>query len=82
MKENEQQTVQQRPVSPPRSAQRKRSSSSRSRSAKSVVFADSNDQPVTVAENSYVKREPLKSALKRPKSVKKTRFEDEIVCIQ
>jgi hypothetical protein len=80
--ENDQQTGQYRPVSRIKSGRQKKSTSSRVKSAKSVVLTNFDDQSVAVVENAYVKGEPLRPALKRPKSLKKTRFQDEIVCLQ
>jgi len=80
--ENEQQTGQHRPVSRVKSGRRKKSASSKAKSPKSVVLTNFDDQSVAIVENAYVKGELLRPALKRPKSLKKTRFQDEIVCLQ
>jgi hypothetical protein len=52
------------------------------KSVKSVSLVAPDDQSITTIENSSVKEEPLKPIIKRSKSFKKTRFEDEIVCIK
>jgi hypothetical protein len=72
--EDEQQIVQHRPKSTERSARRKRS-------AKSVLLVPpvSDHQSNTTVENYVIREEPLKPIIKRPKSIKRTRFEDDMV---
>lgn len=64
-----------------KSAQRKKSANSSAKSTKSVVFVNPDDQSIAVIENSNVKGESLRPIVKRPKSFKKTRFQDEAVCL-
>lgn len=79
--EDKQQTVEHHPKSREKSFLRIKSASSGAKSAKSVVLIPPDDQPVSIIENSYVKEERLKSIIKHSKSFKRTRFEDEAVCI-
>jgi hypothetical protein len=79
--EHEHQTVEYHQTTAPKSAQQKKSAGSRGKSAKSVVFVNPDDQSIAVVENSYIKGEPIRPVIKHSKSIKKTRFEDETVCI-
>jgi len=76
--ENKQEPVSYTSISPTKTSPRKKSSTKRAKSAKSVVFVHPDDQSIVVVENSFIKGEPIKPIIKRPKSqMKKTRFQVE-----
>ena len=60
---------------------RDNTTSARTKSAKSIVLINPDDQSIAVIENSYVKGEPLKPVIKRPKSVKGKQFLEVSVCM-
>ena len=60
---------------------RVKTTSARTKSAKSIVLINPDDQSIAVIENSYVKGEPLKPVVKRPKSVKRKQFQETSVRI-
>jgi hypothetical protein len=49
--------------------------------AKSFVLVNPEDNTIAVIEKSYMKGETIKHVTKRPRSLRKTRFQDETVCI-
>jgi hypothetical protein len=80
--EHDQREVQHHRPPPAKSAQRQKSSVSRAKSAKSVVFVNPDDQSIVVVENSHIKGESLRPVIKHPKSIIKTRSDVEYVCIK
>ncbi|CAF3042607.1 unnamed protein product [Rotaria sp. Silwood2] len=72
--ENDQQAIQNHRPPTSKSRRRKTTASARTKSAKSVVLINPDEQSIAVIENSYVQEESTRSAVKRSKSMKKTRF--------
>ncbi|CAF4725101.1 unnamed protein product [Rotaria sp. Silwood1] len=72
--EPEQQAIQNSRTVTSKIFRRKKTASARTKSAKSIVLINPDEQSIAVIENSYVKEESTRSAVKRSKSIKKTRF--------
>lgn len=81
LNENEQRTIHNTGSTVRRKTQRKRSPIQRIKSTKSIVLVNPEDQTIAVVENSCLHGDTIKPIIQRPRSSKRTRFQQDIVRI-
>ncbi|CAF3981504.1 unnamed protein product [Rotaria sordida] len=72
--EHERQAIQNHRTSTSKSLRRIKAASTRTKSAKSIVLINPDDQSIAIIENSYVQGEPIVPVVKYSQSIKQTQF--------